>query len=155
MKPDHKELKRYPEAVQCNNAIDQVNRALQNNQWAHAKDLLENAMKYADQSSHLLLLRSRCYYNLGEYYESIADTGQYILTMLWLWLFAANSTITYMSITIESNQALLPYNARCPRSITHVASVHISFYPMFTCCKSLNFSSLFALLLLLQLYHHF
>jgi len=75
MKPDHKELKKYPDAVQCNNAIDQVTRAVHNNHWSHAKDLLDNALKYADQSAYLLILRSRCYYNMGEYYESIADTG--------------------------------------------------------------------------------
>jgi len=80
MKPDHKELKRYPDAVQCNNAIEQVTKAIHNNQWSHAKDLLDNAIKYADQSSHLLNLRSRCYYNMGEYYESIADTGMFVTT---------------------------------------------------------------------------
>lgn len=76
MKPDHKELKKYPDAVQCNNALDQITKALQNNQWSHAKDLLDTTIqKYADQSTHLLILRSRCYYDMGEYYESIADLG--------------------------------------------------------------------------------
>lgn len=76
MKPDHKELSRYPEAVQCNQAIDQSAKLIQQQNWQHAKEYLDQALKYAEHSTHLLYQRSLCWYHMGENYETIADTGR-------------------------------------------------------------------------------
>lgn len=65
-----------PSAVQCKNAIIQANRAYDTSKWSLARDFINEAVRFAEASSNLLLKRAWCNYYLGDHYEAIADAGK-------------------------------------------------------------------------------
>jgi len=69
-------LSNLPNAVQCKSAIIQASQALESQKWSLARDFLTDAIRFAEASSSLFLKRSWCFYYMGDYYETIADTGK-------------------------------------------------------------------------------
>ncbi|KAJ1434639.1 hypothetical protein B484DRAFT_326005 [Ochromonadaceae sp. CCMP2298] len=76
MSPAHQELAKAAEALTCSKAVTDAGHAMQRGNYALAKDFLDQALRYAESSSALLMARSRCWFQLGEQFECIADSGK-------------------------------------------------------------------------------
>lgn len=74
--PNNKDLSSQGEASSCSRSIKDADVAFLHKNWIAAKDLYSNAIRIAEASSMLLLKRAHTLYQLGEFYESIADTGK-------------------------------------------------------------------------------
>lgn len=64
------------DADECNRAINEAEHHFNHNNWEVSRDLITNAIRFAESASSLLLKRALCNYHLGDLYECIADAGK-------------------------------------------------------------------------------
>ena len=61
---------------ECSRALSEAEYHFSHNNWHVARDLLTNAMRFAELGSAVLMKRAWCNYHLGDLYECIADAGK-------------------------------------------------------------------------------
>lgn len=76
LNPSSKDLANHADVLSCIKANKQANFYLQSKVWHAARDQLTTIVKVTDASAWFLLQRSLCHFNLGDYYEAIADAGK-------------------------------------------------------------------------------
>ena len=54
----------------------QGDQAYAYNNWNVARDHYSNAIRYTENAPSVLMKRAMCSYRLGDWYETIADTGK-------------------------------------------------------------------------------
>lgn len=74
--PTSKDLTGQSDAISCTRALHEAEHAFGRSAWELSRDHYTTALRVADSSSTLLLKRAQCHFNLGEFYETIADTGK-------------------------------------------------------------------------------
>lgn len=76
MNSKNAELSHLKEASQCTHAIRNADHFVNQQDWQRARDQFTEALRYADLASSLHYQKSRCFYQLGDYYETIAEAGK-------------------------------------------------------------------------------
>ena len=64
------------DATHCSAYLRDAEKAFDNQQWHHAKELYTHAIRFADAAAWVLMKRAICNFNIEEYYEVISDTGK-------------------------------------------------------------------------------
>lgn len=76
LNPTSKELYQLEDAKLCRHAMLEADKAISRNAQEQARDHLTQAIRYADQSTTLLLKRAQSYFTSGHFLESISDAGK-------------------------------------------------------------------------------
>lgn len=74
--PHHKDLASSQDALKCSAALRDANRLIDVRNFQQARESLNVAASYAESSAPVYIQRAFCSVHMGDYYESIADTGK-------------------------------------------------------------------------------
>ena len=74
--PTHKELTLQTDAHACVNAMDEADRRMDSHRYAEAREFYNQALRYTESAAHVFIARAWCNLRLGDWYETVADTGK-------------------------------------------------------------------------------
>ena len=74
--PNNKDLASLRDTEECNRAVADAEHHYHHQNWHVARDLLTNAIRFAESAASLLIKRAWCNYHLNDLYECIADAGK-------------------------------------------------------------------------------
>lgn len=76
MNPSSKDLSSENDAISCSKSAKEADFAYLHKQWPQARDRYNDAIKYAEHATSMIMKRAYCNYHLQELYDTIADTGK-------------------------------------------------------------------------------
>ena len=74
--PSHKDLGLSQDALKCSAALAEADRHINSRSFPQARESLNQALGYTESAAHVFMQRAFCSLHMGDYYESIADTGK-------------------------------------------------------------------------------